>query len=213
MKYLNTIRRLTVVIIFVSMALASWEVFAQNTDIQKALRNSYASEAKGDYSGALKSVMSVSIADPSNYFLQLRTGYLNLILGQYNASLDAYENAFHLDSKAVEPALGALKASAALGNWAAAEKWANTVLIKDPGNYTALSKLAYSYFCRKDFAKAVDTYQKVIDLYPSDTTLKDGLAWSYFYMGNKSKARSLFLDVLAVNPDDASASQGLPSAR
>jgi tetratricopeptide (TPR) repeat protein len=200
-----------VLCLILNMALDNLQ--AQTSDLQKALRASYLAEAKGDYGAAAKSLLEMLIREPQNYFLQMRAGYLNLMLGQYNASLNAYEIAAEMQPRAVEPAMGALKAAVGLGNWAVAEKWASNVLQQDPNNYVGLSRLAYSYFVRKDYAKASEQYQKVLMLYPSDTEMKSGLAWSYYYLGNKTKAQTLFTEVLAVNPDDAIAKQGVSASR
>jgi tetratricopeptide (TPR) repeat protein len=181
----------------------------QARELQKALRASYAAEAKGDYTAAFKSLTEVLITDSRNYFLQMRAGYLNLMLGKYPASLDAYENASELQPRAVEPAIGALKACSMGTDFATTEKWGQVVLSRDPNNYLGLSRLAYSYFARKDYAKASDHYQRVLDLYPSDTDMKSGLAWSSYYLGNKTKAATLFSEILEVNPDYSGAQNGL----
>jgi tetratricopeptide (TPR) repeat protein len=185
----------------------------QGADLSSALRASYAAEAKRDYATALKALTEVLITDNRNYFLQMRAGYLNLMLGKYPASGDAYEAAADLEPRTVEAALGALKANAAAGDMVAAEKWAQAVLSQDPKNYTGLSRLAYAYFMKKDYAQALDYYQRVVELYPSDLDMKNGLAWSAFYMGNKSKAQTLFLEVLSVSPDNSSAAQGLAASK
>lgn len=186
-----------------------FSTFLHATEIQKALKASYAAEAKGDYVTALKTLTEVLNTDSRNYFLQLRSGYLNLMLGKYTASLEAYENAASLEPRAVEPALGALKASSMGTNYATTEKWAQNVLGRDSDNYMGLSRLAYSYFARKDYSKAGEYYQRVLDLYPSDNDMRSGLAWSSFYLGNKTKAAALFSEIIAVNPDYNGAQHGL----
>ncbi len=188
-------------------------VQAKADELQIALRRSYAAEAQGKYAEALTSIQDELQRDSRNYFLQMRVGYLNMMLGKYDVSLKAYEAADRLESHAVEAAVGALKAAMMLGNWAAAETWANDVLRTDSFNYVALSRLAYAYFVRKNYPKAVEYYQKVLDLYPSDLDMKTGLAWSLFYMGDKQKAETSFSEVIAVSPDNVSAKQGLLAAQ
>jgi tetratricopeptide (TPR) repeat protein len=178
----------------------------------QALRASYAAEAKGDYQEALKSILDAASRDSRNYFLQMRVGYLNFMLAKYEKSLEAYQTAANLESNSVEALMGAVKAAAQLGRWNTVEQLAQEVLKKDASNYTALSRLAYAYFMRKDYAQASRYYQQVSDLYPSDTEMKNGLAWSSFYLGNVVKAKSLFSEVLAVNPEDANAKQGLAAS-
>jgi tetratricopeptide (TPR) repeat protein len=194
---------------FVLLAFFICSVHLQAGEVQKALKTSYAAEAKGDYAAALKSLMEVLITDSRNYFLQMRAGYLNYMLGKYPASLEAYKNASELEPRAVEAAIGALKASSMGTDFAMTERWAQAVLSRDSNNYLGLSRLAYSYFARKDYAKARDSYQRVLDLYPSDIDMKSGLAWSSFYIGNKSKAATLFSEILSVNPDYSGAQNGL----
>lgn len=196
-----------------ALILLVWVSTARAGELQDALRASYAAEAKGNYTEALRLLQDVQTRESRNYFLQMRLGYLNLTLKQYAASMSAYQEADRLDTRAVEPSLGALKGAMALGKWADAEKWANDVLKRDAANYSALSSLAYACFVRKDYAKAVKYYEQVVELYPSDTTMKNGLAWSLLYQGFKSKAEAVFSEVLAVSPDDANTRQGLAASK
>lgn len=181
-------------------------------EVSASLRASYDAEAKGNFNGALEPVLAALNRNPRHYFCQMRAGYLYLILRQYPQGLTAYQAAAELMPSAVEPCVGALKAANALGNWTAAEKWGHLVLRKDPGNYTGLSRLAYSHYMRKDYALALTHYKEVLELYPSDIDMRNGLAWSCYYMGNKTEARKLFAEVLEVSPDNASANQGLAAA-
>lgn len=177
--------------------------------VQSALSMSYSLESKGDYKGALQQVQSVLGRQPDHYFCLMRSGWLNLCLGIYADSLQAYNQASRACPQAVEPLLGALKAAAALGDWKSVESLAKSLLEKDPNNYTGLSRVAYAYFMRKDYNSAAVHYSRILTLYPSDLDMRNGLAWSYYYQGRKSEAKAQFEEVLNVSPSNSGANQGI----
>jgi len=72
--------------------------------MQKSFRASYASELKGNYSGALADLQKTYKADSYEY--NLRMGWLNYCLKKYPASMEYYQKAIDLKKFSVEARLG-----------------------------------------------------------------------------------------------------------
>ena len=176
-------------------------------------QESFDFEAARKYQEALDALDKVSPNAGEKYFLELRRGWLHYLLGQTDEAIGSYERAADLEPKAVEPLLGKMLPEMAARRWADVEKSARAVLELDPGNYTALSRQAYSLYLLKNYKEAEGVYRAVLGLYPSDATMKSGLAWSLFMQGKKDDAARLFGEVLAIYPYYATAAQGREAAR
>jgi tetratricopeptide (TPR) repeat protein len=207
------IKSLAFVALVIGCFALGFSLYAQTkpqlTFNQNALQQSYNCETRGDYRGALSQIQPVLERQPNHYFCLMRSGWLNLCLRAYSEAFRSYNEAARTCPQAAEPAIGAIKAAAALGDWKSVESLARSVLEKDPGNYTALSNLAYACCMKKDYPTAAQHYSKLLTLYPSDLDMRNGYAWSLYYAGKKGDAKAQFVEVLDVSPANSSANEGL----
>jgi tetratricopeptide (TPR) repeat protein len=173
-------------------------------------RESYALEAKHDYSGALAKVREASKQAGANaYFASVRMGWLAYLAGDNTASMASYADAIAAQPKAVEPRLGRTLPLLAAGNWRELERQCRDVLALDGQNMTAMYRLALAQYNGGNFADAAATYQLLVAAYPSDLDFKTGLGWALLKQGRAAAARPIFEDVLAVSPDNLNAQKGL----
>jgi tetratricopeptide (TPR) repeat protein len=180
--------------------------------VPEALTASYAAEANGDYAGALAALAGVSAADDTGYVLSLRRGWLLYLKGAHADSVLAYQEASRVRPNAVEAQLGQTLPLMALRRWTEARTACEAVLTVAPGNYTALSRLAWVLYSQGRYAEALTRYETVVRQYPSDLEMRSGMAWTLLKLGRTVEARAMFQWVLQISPSYASATQGLAAS-
>ena len=180
---------------------------------QKAFEISYKMTSSGKYSEAIKPLMALHEQDPSDYTVALRLGYLNNLKGDLKASIRFYKRAVQLRPKAVEPLVGLILPLMAKMDYRAAVAAGISALKLDPGNYTCLSNVAYSYYLLDEYKNAAKFYKKILEFYPTDITMRNGLGWSYLESGEKAKAKKEFTKILLLSPYNQSALFGFHKAK
>ncbi|MBI3819664.1 MAG: tetratricopeptide repeat protein [Planctomycetes bacterium] len=177
--------------------------------VTKALSDSYKLQNANDYIGALRCMKTVFDSNPKLYFPRLRIAYLELLANDYAAAAESYKAAALAETNAVEPILGLQLALVSQEKYDDAEKAGRDALARDPKNYYGMSRLAWTYYKRNNFVAAVELYQKVLALYPSDADMRSGLGYSHLALGKKVVAEGCFRDALAIYPSHAGATAGL----
>ncbi|MDP1822586.1 MAG: tetratricopeptide repeat protein [Archangium sp.] len=176
--------------------------------VPELYRQSYALEARGDPAGALKAMEAV-VARTPDYVATLRRAWLLYLVGRYTDATVAYGKAIALEPKAVEPKLGAMLPAMALRRWKEAERLGTEVLSASPGEFLAVSRLAFIHFEQARWDKAEAFYRQALALFPANVEMQTGLAWTWLRQGKADEARAGFQRVLQVAPDSASAEEGL----
>lgn len=181
---------------------------AQNYEaIQKAFKESMSLEKSGNYEAAIKKMKTVY--SDNSYEINLRLGWLNYNQGNFNESQAHYSRALKLMPYSEEAKFGLVLPLSAIGKWADVINLYKSILKNSSANTVANYRLGLIYYSRKDYAKALNYFKKVVDLYPFDY---DGLlmyAWANFQTGKTREAKILFNKVLMLSPDDKSAKEGL----
>ena len=180
--------------------------------IPELFEESFQKEALGNYTAALNSVVRILRKDYENYHAVLRAGWLNYMGGIYEESIKQYSRAAKMAPGAIEPRLGLLPPLMALGRWDQAEKESRWILARDPGNYLAKSRLAFTLFSVGKYPEAAGHYAEILKWYPGDLDMELGLAWTNLKLGKKTEAVQLFKNVLNVRRGNAGALQGLDMA-
>ena len=175
----------------------------------EALIASYDSEAAGKLKEALGALDQLPPGRKDSYLGWARRGWLLYRLGQNAESVESYKKAVILAPRAVEPRLGILLPQLALHRWTDAELMAKEVLRMDPASYLATLRLAFVYYNQQRYPESALLYQKLRDLYPSDTDVRSGLSWALLKAGRTQEAAREFRDLLAISPRLATAQEGL----
>lgn len=158
---------------------------------------SYKQEAAGEMSAAARSLEALKADD---YFVHLRLGWLHYRGETWNDSAAHYRKAARLAPRAVEPLLGLMLPLQAAGRFDEAMGAGQSVLRLDPGNYTALSRMAWMRYSRKDYKKAASLYTRLVERYPADVEMLLGLGWSLKLDGRTKEASQIFQRVLLLSP-------------
>lgn len=172
-----------------------------------AFQTSYDKERIGDVRGALDALQAVSPKTQRTYVYLLRSAWLLHLAGEHTRSVEAYQKAIAAAPQAVEPRLGLTLPLLSLRRWEDALKASDDVLGKDPRNYLARSRRAFSLYNLGRFDKAEAAYADVLRDYPADVEMRVGLAWSLLKQGKTEQARAEVEAVLEVAPRHPSAQE------
>lgn len=74
------------------------------------------------------------------------------------------------------------------------------IIAKDPKNYDALVALGNIYFDSGQHEKAIETYQKALELNPNDSNVRTDMGTMYRKIGNTDKAIETFRKSASINP-------------
>jgi tetratricopeptide (TPR) repeat protein len=207
MKIQTTLRRLTGLGLLTMVLL-----FADNAaraDTADLYRQSYVSEARGDFQAALGRMHEIRKAEGSSYFVSLRTGWLAYLAGDLQKSEDAYREAVVAKPAALEAKLGLTLVLFVAKRWKALETACKQALAEDPKHPALRARLAAAYYATGNYPDAAAVYGKLLEAFPGDLDYQTGYAWALSRMGKREEALKLFHAVLAVSPDNLNALQGL----
>lgn len=171
-------------------------------------RQSYAAEARGDYTGAVEFMDRLGPTG-ATYVAKLRKGWLYYLAGRHAPAAEAYQRAADLEPASVEARLGAMLPLMALRRWKDAERFGEEVLALAPGDFTAASRLAFIQYSQGQWARAEPLYRRALASWPSSTEMRAGLGWSLLKLGRFKEAREVFEAVLLFAPDQLSAREGM----
>lgn len=172
-----------------------------------AFTKSYELAAKSDYKGSIAIMREVY--DKTSYVINLRLGWLCYLAGLQTESVGYYKIATELKPNAIEPKFGYAFPSEMLGNKNDLKTQYESILAIDHQNTSAHYKLGVLKYSNKDYSSALSHFEKIVQLYPSDTDGLLMLAWTHTQMGKTDEAKLLFNKVLCLYPNNQSAIQGL----
>jgi len=202
---MEILKRLAWIAVFSLFVLS---LFGQNQATwQQAFYKSYDYEKASNYSASINELKKVYKV--SDYFVNIRLGWLYYLAKNYPESLRYYQLAIQLKPNAIEPRFGLVKPLSAIESWDKVKEQYLAILAIDPQNTLASYWLGVIYYNRKDYAKAVKLFEMIVDLYPLDYDSVIMLAWTKLQMGNNAQAKVLFNHALTLRPNDADAISGL----
>lgn len=175
----------------------------------EAMSDSIEAEKKLDYAAAIEPLEKVGPDATTSYFAQLRLGWLKYCNKDYAGSIACYQRASQLSPQSVEALLGLMLPQMASGKNDDALRTAQNALREDPNNYTAISRMAWILYSRRDYAAAISAYRKLVNHYPTDTEMQLGLGYALKLSGHTSEAAKCFQTVLLLSPGNTRAQEGL----
>lgn len=174
---------------------------------QSVFEKSYDLEKNGEYKASLE-ILKEYYTDNS-YDFNIRYGWLYYNLGDYPASMKYYEKAIELLPYSHEAKFGYVLPLAGMGEWDQVIAIYKSMIELDPKNTLVNYRLGAIFYERKDYQKAYDYLEEVINLYPNDYDSNLLYAWTNFQMGKLKEAKVFFNKVLLINPASESAIEGL----
>jgi tetratricopeptide (TPR) repeat protein len=180
---------------------------AAQSEMHEAFVESYGLEATGNYSNAIEKMLN--IYDATSYDINIRLGWLYYNLGNYAESKKYYKIATGVLPYSLEAKLGYVMPLAGMGLWNEVIAVYEEILKIDPQNTLANYRMGAIYYERKQYERAYDYIENVINLYPNDYDSVVLFAWTHYQMHKLKEARVLFEKALLIKPNDSSAQYGL----
>lgn len=178
-----------------------------NSKIQNAFSKSYSYEYKKEYKKAYD-VMKL-IYDENSYEINLRSGWVAYLAGQYTESMNFYQKAIDLKPTSIEARLGIVYPINELKDKEKLKAKYEEILKIDPLNSVANYRLGCIYYGKGDYDKATEYLNVAISLYPFDYYITYMLAWTKYKQGKNAEAKDLFNRLLMILPNDQYAIEAL----
>ena len=209
MEYILNLRKLLPVLLS-GLFFITTNLDAQDHEaIKEAFKNSYQFEVSAEYEKGIDELRKVY--NENSYEINVRLAWLSYLSGNFQESMAYYNRAIKIMPYAIEPRFGIAFPASAMGNWDLVLKQYDKILEINPNNSLALFRRGMIYYGRKDYQKAKDSFQKVINLFPFDYDGLNMMGWTYLFLGNKNEAKIMFQKALYANPSGESAIEGLNS--
>ena len=182
---------------FIFAFFVSIIVFSQN-DTAQLFSDSYKHEYKKEFQKAIDAMLKVD--KPNKYTSKIRLGWLYYLNGEYQKSKTFYETAIHLEKQSIEARFGLIYPTSAMQNWDDVIKIYDDILIIDAKNDTALYKLAYIYFVRKNWTKTEELLKKLVVNYPFSYKANILLGSTLIKSGKIKEAKKVLQKALEYHP-------------
>ncbi len=192
---------------FAILLLSITILTAQETQSQKAFKDSYTAELTGDYNAAISAIQKVYQTDC--YECNLRLGWLYYYSKKYNSSMEYYQKAIDQKKYSVEARFGYIKPANEAKQYDKSYQKYEEILKIDPYNSVANYWVGMNYYTIKKYDVAAKYFELVVNMYPFDYDSNHMLAWTYLNLGRTDQAKLLFEKALLSRPGDASATGGL----
>ena len=174
--------------------------------------NSYMLQKHGKYLAALQALDAVPDNGPEAAFKTLRVGWLQYLMGHYDASLATYRKAAKADPQSLDALLGQTLPLLAQQQYAQAAKGADAALAIAPNNYTAMLRLAQAREGQKDWVDMQHTAAALASHYPAEAAGFLYLARAYAWQGHSRRAAAAYRALLVRDPGAREALSYLASA-
>lgn len=165
-----------------------------------AWTSSYTLEAGKKYADALSALNAISDSDTDAQLLLLRKGWLSYLQGEYNESVNYYQQALQQNPKSIDAALGATLPLLAQQRWQEAAVHAKDVLATSPSQYTAYLRLIVAEEGARDWSAMKKHAEELTAYYPTDTSAFVYLARANAWLGDKEAAKTAYNAVLSRLP-------------
>lgn len=172
-----------------------------------AFSKSYDYEKLKNYSYAIGELKNVY--DQNSFEMNLRLGWLSYLNGDYVTSQTYYKKSISLRPTSIDALLGYVMPVSALESWDDVLSTYQKVLKLDPNHSSTNYSIALMYYYRRDYAKAEQHDQIVLDHYPFDYDAMLLMAGIKMALGKKDQAKEYYSKVLIYNPTDEIAKQAL----
>jgi serine/threonine protein kinase/Tfp pilus assembly protein PilF len=133
----------------------------------------------------------------------LALGYYQYwVLSDYGHANATFQLVYKLSPSNGEVAFALSALNRRAGNWDESLAWAERALALDPRNGELITMAAWTYEMLRQFPKALNLYDRALDIVTHDPDLLAGEASVYQAQGNLEEAAKLLADITAETPFD-----------
>lgn len=159
---------------------------ACNSDLKKAKQY----KEQGDWANAQEYYLKVVKASPKNARYHNELGYVYQKRGFYDLAVKEFKQAIALNNTYVEAFYNLGSVQFKMFRYPEAQQAFEKVIKMDPNNAKAINNLALVVFLNeKDADRALELYQKAINLEPGNPVFHENLADFYERTGKPDKAK------------------------
>jgi tetratricopeptide (TPR) repeat protein len=169
------------------LLISSLSILAQ-TNGKDLITASYSAESVNNYSLALEKMKALETQDTTDAFYKLRIGWLLYLSGKYNEALSYYQKSDKLNP-CVDAQIGIVNCYLYLGLWNDAIAVSKDILQTYPDYADVLLKAGYAAYMKKEYAQAINYYQKALLVNPYSFEARGYLVPAYYYNGNINEAK------------------------
>jgi tetratricopeptide (TPR) repeat protein len=183
--------------IFVMILVAS----VANIEAGESIAESYTYEQNAQYNKAIEIVLKLEKNEPQEAYYKLRLGWLYSLNADYLKSEYYYTNALKIE-ESLEGQEGLIYSLFMLSRWDSIIEKGLNLLGKYPHHFTVLTRVAYSYYAKQNYANAAKYYQHASELYPYNLEVMGYLLDSQHKNKNLIEADKLYHKLLKFSPQN-----------
>ncbi|MFN3077532.1 MAG: tetratricopeptide repeat protein, partial [Alphaproteobacteria bacterium] len=200
-------------VILGAQMLASPVSAMTETEVRDAYLRSYGYERTLSYEDAIRALIPVADASPSEYKVNLRLGWLHYLRASHVPALAHYRKALDAIPTSIEARLGLLNPLIALERLEEATAVARQILTLDRYNYYGNLRLATLLRRQGQHDMAERVCRDLLALYPEDVSFLTELATLKAEQGQTEEATATFREIRILDPENVAAQRYLMARR
>jgi tetratricopeptide (TPR) repeat protein len=177
--------------------------------VLEAYRLSHQHAEQGNYAKAISALSVGYMADPRDYMINLRLGWLHYLNASYANSRKHYKTAISVKPSSIEARLGYQLPLLAQCRFGDVENTSKKILRMDADNYYASLRLCVALRSQKQYARSRSVAIRMLQIYPSDVLFLTELAMAEDAQDKQRSARRIWASILLLEPDNTYARDSL----
>jgi len=169
--------------------------------IQQTYAKSYTYEQVEKYKEAIQTLSSLYKKYPKGYTLNLRLGWLFYLDKKYKDSVKYYNKASLVNTYALEPQLGLVRAYLATYSYEKAQNISAEILKKDYYSYYGNLYMCKALIGQKKYEAAIKESKKMLAIYPTNVLFLEELFISYKATNNKLY-QDVYESIIILDPNN-----------
>ncbi len=201
-------------IFFLALILAAYGLPLHAADLNRsetaaAYYKSYDHERRQNYEAAIKDLSAVYGANPNDYLVNYRMGWLYYLDRNYSEAIKHLKIALAVSPESIEVMNTIIPVYSAQADWPKVEAQSMAVLKIDFYNLTANYWYSHSLRMEKKYGPAIKVDRKMLTVYPTSATFLQQLGENLFLDNKKEESLSVFRKLKLLWPSNTVADQYL----
>lgn len=201
---MNLLVRLSPLVLGLVFNFSLFSVEFQKIETQ-AMTDSYQLEKKGNFKASINSLMSLYLMRPTEYFLNLRLGWLYYQSQKYKNALYHYSLAQKSEKSSINAVLGMSYSHEQLGEIDESIAVLLNFNSQNPFNMELNIRLASLFLGISQYTSALAVYEQILRFYPENTSILVKKAVVLFKLKKIKNSKEVFYKILQIDPSNTTA--------